>query len=777
MPGGSSNTLADVAMYYYKTDLRTSGVLAPNNVPTNDKDIASTQHMVTFTLGLGLQGLMDYQSNYESALTGDFANIKNAATNCSWSAASATCNWPTPVAGTPTTLDDLWHAAVNGRGIYYSASDPNSLADGLSSALTALKVQTAAASASATSSPNITQTDNFIYSSTFRTVKWDGEIVAQQIDTTTGNVLPTIVWSAQALLDAQVSSTTDGRTIYTFSSSASNKLKTFVWGNLSGTEPAYFANKCTALSQCALLSVAQQVLANDGQNMVNYLRGQKQNDGSIYRLRDHVLGDPVNATPAFIKVPEFSFNDAVTPSYSAFKTANASRQGVLYIAANDGMLHAFNGDTGVEMWAYIPLMVMPNLYKLATDNWDVAHQYSVDGSPQIMDVFDSSASAWKTILVAGLNAGGRGYYALDITDPNSPKALWELCSDSALCALSDTDIGLTYGYPVVTKRASDGKWVVLLTSGMNNVTPGTGRGFLYVRDALTGAALQKVDTTVGDTTTPAGLSRIAAFANAFNTDNTALYVYGGDLLGNLWRFDMNVDPPAVFKLAVLTDSAGKPQPITTRPELSVIKGYRVVYVGTGRYLGTNDLVDPATLSPALPWAYQQSLYAIKDRNVANGNIRTATPGLTQQTINTLSSTTRSTSSNTVDWATKDGWYIDFNPGNASPGERVNLDPQLALGTLVVATNVPGNGACTVGGDSWLYQLDYKAGTYVGSASGAIAAQKFTGQTLVGIVVVRLPSGVLKAIATGATGVKTPVGVNVGGSSSGGHRISWRELIQ
>ena len=86
-----------------------------------------------------------------------------------------------PTANDPTTLDDLWHAAVNGRGIYYSASDPNSLAQGLTGALSALKVQTAAASASATSSPNITETDNFIYSSTFRTVKWDGEIVAQRI--------------------------------------------------------------------------------------------------------------------------------------------------------------------------------------------------------------------------------------------------------------------------------------------------------------------------------------------------------------------------------------------------------------------------------------------------------------------------------------------------------------------------------------------------------------------------------------------------------------------
>jgi len=323
---------------------------------------------------------------------------------------------------------------------------------------------------------------------------------------------------------------------------------------------------------------------------------------------------------------------------------------------------------------------------------------------------------------------------------------------------------------------TDGKWVVLVTSGINNVTPGTGRGILYILDAFTGAVLQKVDTGAGDTTTPAGLSKIAAFANNFNADNTATFVYGGDLLGNVWRFDMSTSPPTVLKLATLMDASGKPQSITTRPELSVINGFRVVFVGTGRYLGTDDLSDPATLSPPLQWAYQQSFYAFKDRSIAYGNLRTSSPGLVQQTI-TDNVTSRTTTSNSVDWVNRDGWFVDFNPGNTSPGERVNLDPQLVLGTLVVATNVPNNSACTVGGDSWLYQFNYQTGTYIASAASQQVAQKFTGQTLVGVVVVRLPSGVLKAIATGATGTKTPVGVNVGGSTTTGRRMSWRELFQ
>lgn len=143
---GASSTLGDVAAYYYKTDLR-SGMT--DNVPTSDRDPNPMQHMVTFTLGLGLEGFMDYRSDYETATTGDFAKIKAGSNNaCSWT--TGTCNWPVPSANDPSTLDDLWHAAVNGRGKYFSAGDPNSLAQGLQQALSALRIQTAAASASAT---------------------------------------------------------------------------------------------------------------------------------------------------------------------------------------------------------------------------------------------------------------------------------------------------------------------------------------------------------------------------------------------------------------------------------------------------------------------------------------------------------------------------------------------------------------------------------------------------------------------------------------------------
>lgn len=748
-----SNTLADVAMYYYKNDLR-SGLA--NEVPTTDKDKAEHQHMVTFTLGLGLDGELEYRPDYETATTGDFASIKGGS-----------LNWPDPDdGGGPEALDDLWHAAVNGRGIYFSARDPNSLSEGVKGALGSVTVKTGAAAASATSSPNITPSDNFIYSSTYRTVYWDGEVVAKTIDTQTGEVSESNVWSAQANLDAQGA----GRTIYKMDTPVTGTptRETFVWANLSTAEKAYFNNKCSLLSQCAALNADTKLIADSGEQLLAFLRGDSTHENAgttptvdkAFRDRQHILGDTVNATPAFVKAPKFNFTD---DGYGDYKIAQKNRQGMLYVAANDGMLHAFNASTGAEVWAYVPQIVMQDMYQLADKNYGAKHQYFVDGSPQVMDIKDGST--WKTILVGGLNGGGRGYYALDVTNPTSPTVLWEFCYNSTYCNVSDQDLGFTYGNPVIAKMptgsANAGQWVVMVTSGYNNVSPGNGQGHLYVLNAATGAMLQKVSTGVGsgfvgadNPGDPSGLAKISAWADNGDLDATATHVYGGDLKGNLWRFNLKTSTVSVSKMAELAIS-GVAQPITTKPELGLVKGVadHIVYVGTGKYLGGSDLTNTAT----------QSIYAIRDTGV-EVNARSLTP----RTIST-SGVTATVTGDAMNWASG-GWYADF-----ATKERVNIDPQLALGTLIVATSTPEGSTCSPGGYSWVYQFDHNTGLSIEGASAL--GQKKTSGVVVGIVVFRLPNGQLKAVATTGDGTQDTFGVNVGGGVSGSRRTGWRELTR
>src|SRR5262249_7030770 len=151
--------------------------------------------------------------------------------------------------------------------------------------------------------------------------------------------------------------------------------------------------------------------------------------------------------------------------------------------------------------------------------------------------------------------------------------------------------------PVVGKRKSDGKWVVVVASGLNNVSSGSGIGYFYVLDALTGAVLEKVSTSTGSIATPSGLMKISAFYDSALTDATFQYIYGGDQLGNVWRLDVGATTGSTVTLmTTLKDSAGRAQPITTRPALTHISTFRILYIGTGRYLGTPDLADPGAAS-------------------------------------------------------------------------------------------------------------------------------------------------------------------------------------
>jgi len=886
--GGTSNTLADVAAYYYNTDLRnpdaTQGtgtcigpIIAPATTPTDlcaDKvpasglDVARTQHMTTFTLGLGVRGRMVYSPTYRTDTTGDFAAISSPTTAgsgiCSWQA-SGVCNWPIPgmnsnSEGLIENVDDLWHAAVNGHGTYFSATSPDLLASGLTSALTTIinTPRPGTAAAAASSNPNVSASDNYVFSSSYKSVEWYGELIRQQI---TGTTLSAQNWSAMKLLDCATtpwvathsyiignvyrqgttcyevtagysSGTTfdpagagvdlsntvvvnvdetatpkvpatglTSRTIYTKGATA---LIPFQWSSLSSAQQAYFtapaityASATSGLSQfCSsggtcLSTTAQNnnTIASGGaagEALVNFLRGDRSQETTYFRPRTHVLGDIVSSEARYVKTPLFSYDDA---NYSAFKTAKASRSGAVYVGSNDGMLHAFDATSGQELWAYIPSIVLPGLYKLADKNYATQHQYFVDSSPEVGDICPNapastcSESEWKTILVGGLNRGGTGYYALDITDPATPKMLWEF---------TDTNLGYTYGNPRITKL-KDGTWVVLVSSGYNNAD---GLGRLYVLNANTGAIIRSIPTTAGTPTSPSGVARISAHSLLPMTDNTSTAAYGGDVLGNLWRFDINGDIGAAGYDAQLlvsfkdaTDSSIA-QPITVKPVVATINGKPVVFVGTGRYLGTTDVTD----------AHNQSFYAVMDKLDATtlGNPRTASNGFVQQTLTdgtcpTGAPTTvcipnqvvRTSSSNVVDWTTNNGWYVDF----PTAGERSVTDPSLGLGTILFTTITPQASSVSACGDatgtspSFVYALDYLTGGAVSGAS-AVSGVSLGSGLVTRPVLIEQSDGTVRALIRTSSGASS--GTDLGGtvvisppvappSSSVTRRVSWREL--
>lgn len=804
---GPQNTLADVAMYYYETDLRypgnctsgsatkadlcpkdSSGKYSPN-VPGAGDDINPKPHMTTFTLGLGMNGLLDYSPTYQSDTIGDYPLIKKG--EKIWSSVDTT-----KASGGAERVDDLWHAAVNGRGQYFSAKEPAALVKSLSAALAGMSTRLGYGTAAATSNLAPIEGDNALYVASFTTAQWTGNLVAESINPTTGEIIEQPAWCLESLaaddakkttactgtLASKIWASSDTRNIY-FNKAGS--LTSFLYSNLDGTQGAWFDP--SKLSQWSRTFSDTEKTAATKASLVNFLRGQTQNEmreintNKLYRERKAVFGDVIDTQPLYVGKPSSLFAD---PGYTDWKNASVrqDRAKTVFVGSNDGMLHAVNTTNGDERWAFVPTPAMPNMYWLADTTYTTNHRFFVDGPMTYSDICtascaDAAKAEWRTVLVGGLGAGGRGYYALDVTDSSTPKLLWEFTSKD------DADLGYAYGNPVIAKN-SKGEWKVLLTSGYNNIrqgngnpydADGSGQGILFILDPLLGpGSMRKVSTNSGSTTSPSGLSKIMAWATDPKTDATALYVYGGDLNGDLWRFDINADKTKgeteVIRLAQLVDASGKPQPITARPELGLVNGARMVYVGTGKYLEANDL-DSEEFST-------QTIYGLVDidANAAapyfKSGVSSIRSALVKQTL-ASAKPVRTVTSNAVSIPTVKGWYVDL----PDSGERVNVDLILANGTLLVASNVPTNGICEAGGYSWLNYFDYRTGSYVVGASNVAT---WLGNDLTTGLNVAWIGGKPEVIRTGS-GSAPSVNKNpqFGGGTKGfsGHRVSWRELYQ
>ncbi len=770
------DTLADIAMKYYanndisgdpnKWSLRPDLEGPEGRMPVEENDLSpgadrnKRLHMTTYALGLGVGG---FYFRTDAAMTADpFGNKPD------WNGLGDPRNFQRG----PINIDELWHATVNGRGRMLSADSPEETRAAVLDVVREVQGKSRAASSVAVSNANPVKGDNFAYSSAFRSGAWSGDLNKFELDLDTGQIIENPLWTPtpQAQLAAR---TAASRIIVTYDGVNGQPFQP---ANLSGTQQSQLTGGL-----------------GTWQEKVAYLRGDRTGEGDYFRSRGQqaglvsVLGDIVNGEPVVVGPPRLFYFDT---GYSSFKSAQASRQTVVYQGANDGMLHAFDSNTGAELWAYVPNRVFPTLKNLADKDF-FKHLYYVDGTPTVADVNMNNTAGfvgvtpaptpdWRTILVGGLRKGGLGYFALDVTSPGvvnegqlASKVLWEFPKNSTDSTLAK-NIGYSYGKPIIVKTRAAG-WVVVVSSGYNNgaTTGGDGKGYLYVLNPINGNVIATLGTGVGSSADPSGLGPISAYVDNGEVDPTVEYVYGGDLKGNVWRFDLSGSTTgswSVKKLATLVDASGVAQPITAEPELGVIKNSRMIFVGTGKYLGESDI--PGRPTATAQATQTQTIYALKDDLSATPEITPLRSSLVQQVV-TKSGTTATVTQNTVDLSTKRGWYIDF----PETGERIITNPQLALGTLVFTSNIPvGTDPCLPGGRSWAWTVNYATGSVISTSSTTVGVS--LGNTLASrAVVVKLPSGKVVGLIRKSDATTTGVDVPVGSSAVTGKRVSWREIVQ
>ena len=684
---GYSNTLADVAMFYYENDLSSS---LGDEVPTNVKDGVDYQHMVTYTVAFGVSGTLN-PASYDLE-NGPYPT------------------WPDPAAGNDQKIDDLWHAAVNGRGEFLSAFDSEELTNALLSIKQNIEARTGSAAPVSVNGVELYEelgSDLYMFQSTYDSDGWTGDVKAYQVNWTTGLVSETPEWSAADALDT---------TLWT-----NRKIATWNPDTASGIPFQYTS-----------LTGTQKTSLNSDPTIVNFLRGdrslEKLNEGT-FRDRFSILGDVVHSSPVF-------------------------ENGVLYTGGNDGMLHAFRATNGSEIFAYIPNIVFENLKNLANPTYYGNHIYYVDLSPVIQTGVELSPGNAKTLLVGGLGKGGKGYYALNITgidettsvssdDEVAGKVMWEFGGHD--------DLGYTYARPAIVN--SQAGWIVIVANGYNSVN---GNAVLLILDPSDGTLLKSIDTGAGSCN---GLSTPVAID--VNYDDKVDYVYAGDLRGNLWKFDLTNADYNNWTVAY-KDGGGNPQPlfqalgqpITTKPDVMrhpTKNGYLVVF-GTGKYLGITDFGDTSLNTIYGIWDYGDdtddseylgffnrgsttnklsnqpaSVTLLEQKIVPSPESDPNFPYFWTVTVNGEDLRLRILTNNVTNWETVNDSDIDEspNPGSAAEppnivhagwyfdlpltGERVLSDVMIRDGKAIVITFTPVDEPCGIGGDSIVHEMDAASG--------------------------------------------------------------------
>lgn len=697
---GYTGTLADVAMYYWKRDLAPG---LDNNVPTTGKNPAFWQHMRTYGISIGEKGKLD-RSDPKATLDAIQAGTEN---------------WGSPGNDKQENIDDLWHASVNSRGEFIVARDPNEFSRALTNTLMEIASETKSEASGGVSEAKLTTSGSTAFFSRYTSGQWDGDLFARSIGADGQQSMTGELWAAEAKLPTWGSRN--------------------IWVNNNGTFEK-LEGAVTGLSA----------------DIANYLRGDQSKEedktGGTLRKRTRLLPAFINSQLTYVGAPEqTNFYDSKTfagaGSYKTYASTQASRTPMVYISGNNGMLHAFDATTGVEKFAFLTKSAIDSgvLSDYVKPKYGAPggpeHKYILDGELSVADVY--LGSAWKTVLVGTQGRGGKGVFALDITNPSNITLLWEkTAADSGA-------LGNNLGKPIITQVAA-GDWRVILGNGPNS----TGDKAQLIMISLSTGAISVVDTGADGNNGLAGPA-------LWDDDKDGIFetAYAGDLNGNLWRFN-NLGGSAT---ATKIFSAPSGQAITSTP--LIVRNQKTddtwIFVGTGRYLNSADLKDET----------QQAWYGLIDKE---DGVVTDINALRQRTVtaNRVVSGTEGEILNDTNGKNR-GWYINFR--SDKKGERMMTPNFIVGGALFGITFIPeSNDPCEPKGSSALWAINPFSGANLGqNVFGTVGVSILDGLSPV-------TSGAPPINIDGKNGkfhIQNPEGTTSGTIPTGRpSRQSWREVI-
>lgn len=770
--------LSDIAAYFWKRDLRSD---IDNYVPTIEEvedsanegirekigNPAFWQHMMTYGIGFGVEGSVTRSEAVNAVING---------TSVDWWGGN----------NNEDRINDLLHASMNGRGDFFSAGDPETFRIELEGLLDQFLGNAGSATGLDFNAGSIEAVDAALsFSSYFEPNGWSGDLEAttlvasdsgrpEQADPD-GNG-----WSARAKLEG---TDFDTRTVLTYDGGAGVPFR---WASLSD-------------AQKSDLEVGDPSL---GALRVDYLRGKRKEaiesensgTGQFFRDRTYLLGSIVNSTPRYVGVPDSNWPNADAfgdGKYTVFRNTNLDRTPVVYVGANDGMLHGFlakNADDGggQEVLAYVPSFVSSTadgegLHNLTDPNYE--HRYYVDLNLEVVDVYTKgrkgggngidNTEKWRTVLIGGSRAGAKGIFALDVTEPDE---LSETnAAQTVLWEFTHPDLGYLVEPPEIAQMEwPDGKirWTVFVPSGYNTDT--TGFFMLDLEAGLDG------EWSSGDyiyhefDNAGSGLSPLTVVDN-LNDDYLVDRVYAGDLEGRMW---VAYNDAGTMRTAYTSGGSNVPyfkadQPITAAPGvgLGLAEGKDpniMILFGTGKYLENGDISDTS----------DQYFYGVQETSDAGtlpltmNDLMSAPVTSRSGTIDGATRDIRVASESRVDYDTKRGWYTQL----PASGERIVNYPIVRGEYVYVNTLIPGANPCLGGGEGWV--MGFEIVRAEGTTPGYEAFENST-EGASGFSIRSTPSqlavwGNLLAFGTGGGGAEF---IGLPEIVDGLGRKGWREMTE